>query len=88
MLFRSDIATRVVQPSASLSALTAGCLGELPLALRTLLRTLGARQQGGQKLSSFLLFEPGYTNLLIDLGYRDGRAALAAGTLDGWLPGG
>ena len=83
-----EVTTQVIQPSASLSALTTGRLAELPTALRVLLRTLGARQQGGQKLSSFLLFEPGYTNLLIDLGYADGRAALADGTFAELLPAG
>ena len=74
---------RVVQPSASLSQLTEGHLRELPGPLRILLRTLGARNQGGQKLLSFLLFEPGYTNALIDLGYADGLAAMARGDLPG-----
>ncbi len=74
---------RLVQPSASLSQLTEGHLRELPGPLRILLRTLGARNQGGQKLLSFLLFEPGYTNALIDLGYADGLAAMARGDLPG-----
>jgi NTE family protein len=74
---------RLVQPTASLSSLTEGHLEEMPGALRILLRTLGARNQGGQKLLSFLLFEPGYTNALIDLGYADGLAAMARGDLPG-----
>ena len=74
---------RVVQPSASLSQLTAGHLGELPRALRILLQTMGASNQGGQKLVSFLMFEGGYTNALIDLGYADGLAAMARGDLPG-----
>jgi NTE family protein len=74
---------RVVQPTASLSSLTEGHLQELPAPLRILLRTLGARNQGGQKLLSFLLFEPGYTNALINLGYADGLAAMARGDLPG-----
>ncbi len=74
---------QVVQPSASLSGLTEGHLTELPRPLRILLRTMGAKNQGGQKLVSFLLFEPGYTNALIDLGYADGLAAIARGDLPG-----
>ena len=77
------VVTRVVQPTASLSSLTDGHLQELPAPLRILLRTLGARNQGGQKLLSFLLFEPGFTNELIDLGYADGLAAMARGDLPG-----
>jgi hypothetical protein len=34
-------------------------------------------------LLSFLLFEPGFTNELIDLGYADGLAAMARGDLPG-----
>lgn len=77
------VVTRVVQPTASLSSLTDGHLQELPAPLRILLRTLGARNQGGQKLLSFLLFEPGFTNELIDLGYADGLVAMARGDLPG-----
>jgi NTE family protein len=77
------VLARVVQPTASLSSLTDGHLQELPGPLRILLRTLGARNQGGQKLLSFLLFEPGFTNELIDLGYADGLAAMARGDLPG-----
>jgi hypothetical protein len=78
-----DLVARVVQPTASLSSLTDGHLQELPAPLRILLRTLGARNEGGQKLLSFLLFEPGFTNALIDLGYADGLAAMARGDLPG-----
>jgi NTE family protein len=77
------VLARVVQPTTSLSSLTDGHLQELPGPLRILLRTLGARNQGGQKLLSFLLFEPGFTNELIDLGYADGLAAMARGDLPG-----
>lgn len=77
------VAAQVVQPTASLSGLTEGHLAELPRPLRILLRTMGAKNQGGQKLVSFLLFEPGYTNALIDLGYADGLAAIARGELPG-----
>lgn len=78
-----QVAAQVVQPTTSLSALTEGHLDELPRPLRILLRTMGAKNQGGQKLVSFLLFEPGYTNALIDLGYADGLAAMARGELPG-----
>jgi NTE family protein len=73
---------RVVYPSASLSALTVPHLREMPTALRVLLSTLAARNVAGQKLMSFLLFEPGYTGALIDLGYADGLIALQGGLLD------
>src|SRR5690606_16371193 len=43
----------------------------LPLSLRAFLRGPGATQVGGAGVLSYLLFEPGYCNELMELGYRD-----------------
>jgi NTE family protein len=43
----------------------------LPWTIRFLLRTVGAMRRGGANLASYLLFEKGYCNELIELGYQD-----------------
>jgi NTE family protein len=45
--------------------------GELPFAIRALLRGVGGKPEGPSRLLSFLLFERAYTQELIRLGYRD-----------------
>ena len=43
----------------------------LPSSIRFLMRSVGAMRRGGANLASYLLFEEGYCNELIDLGYND-----------------
>lgn len=74
-----DIALRSVQsliitPSERIDYLAARHAGALPLAVRTLLRGLGAMNRRGGALTSYLLFEKPYTGALIDLGYQDTMA--------------
>jgi len=69
----------VVRPSQDIREIAQAHAREVPWTIRMLMRGLGGWRSGGQ-LPSFLLFEPGFCNALIDLGYRDAmeqREALA-----------
>ena len=68
------IDTMVIVPSQDLRAIAHKHRGELPLPLRALLRGVGGRNPSENRLLSFLLFERGYTQELIDLGYNDAMA--------------
>lgn len=61
----------VIQPSQPLEAIAARHRRALPLALRTFLRGSGATRNNGAGVLSYLLFEPGYCQELIALGYQD-----------------
>ncbi len=68
------IETLVIAPSRRLDTIAGHHRGELPLALRTVLRGVGAMRREGSTLLSYLLFEPGFTRALIELGYEDGMS--------------
>lgn len=65
------IETLVISPSKRLDAIAGRHRGTLPLALRTLLRGVGAMRREGSTLLSYLLFEPAFTRALMDMGFQD-----------------
>ncbi len=68
------IDTMLIVPSEDLRQIAEKHRRELPMAIRTLLRGVGGKSPGENKLLSFLLFESAYTRELIHLGYRDAMA--------------
>jgi len=62
-----------IQPSRSLDAMAQAAVGELPLPLRRALRALGALRGGGG-MASYLLFEAGFVQSLMQLGAQDAYA--------------
>jgi NTE family protein len=70
----------VFTPSQSLDELALAHLHELPRPVRTLLGATGVSERGSASsaaLASYLLFEPGYTRRLMDLGRQDTLARSA-----------
>jgi NTE family protein len=61
----------VLRPSQDLGQLARGTLHEFPKMIRFLLQGLGAKEDKGWDLLSYLAFEKAYTTQLIELGYYD-----------------
>lgn len=63
----------LISPSQRLDELAAQHVAELPASARTLLGILGVRANDARSgaLASYLLFEPGYTRALMQLGWDD-----------------
>jgi NTE family protein len=67
-----------INPSMEIEQLVARHIGDLPRAMRTLLRITGATPAGGgTSLASYVLFEAPFCRELIDYGYRDAMAQRA-----------
>jgi len=66
-----EIPLLVLNPSTDLGHLAVGVLHEFPAIIGFLLRGLGAKENKGWDLISYLAFEKAYTNQLIALGYKD-----------------
>lgn len=64
------IDTLVIEPSRDLRDIAVDHMDEMPTTMRLLLRSLGSWGRNG-RLTSYLLFEPGYIGALIDLAYKD-----------------
>lgn len=61
----------VVAPSQPIERVAAREVQQLPATIRFLLRAVGAMNRNGSNLASYLLFEPGFTRALIELGRAD-----------------
>ena len=61
----------VLTPSEPLESIAVKHVRNLPWTIRFLLRSLGAMRRGGANVASYLLFENGFCNELIELGYND-----------------
>lgn len=76
------IDSMVIRPSRDLRQVTYEHMGEIPRAVRMLLRSLGGWGRDW-RMASYLLFEAVYCSELIRLGYEDGMAQ--RDELEAWL---
>jgi NTE family protein len=68
------IDTLVMHPGGDLSAVAIEHRKEMPRSVRSLLRTMGAASEMGGQLTSYLLFEAGYTRALIRMGHDEAES--------------
>ncbi len=69
-----DVQLLVITPSVALETIAIEHIHSLPRALRAMLQFVGGNRPSGAGLVSYLLFEPGFTCALIELGRRDALA--------------
>ena len=65
-----------LRPSQDLGRLARDFESDLPRVFRFLMRGLGTRETESPDILSFLLFEPAYLRLLMEIGERDGEAKM------------
>ncbi len=61
----------VACPNLPLEELAHQHVGNLPVTIRFLMRSIGAMRKGGAALASYMLFDKHYCRALIDMGYND-----------------
>jgi len=66
-----------ISPSKDVREIAQRHAGDFPRSVRLLLKGLGALTQEGRPLVSYLLFESGFCQELMELGYQDGLASRA-----------
>ena len=66
-----QIEVQVISPSDDIGKMAAEHAHELPRSIKVLLRSIGAYSKTDSSFMSYLLFERGYCNALIKLGYED-----------------
>ncbi len=66
-----QVEVQVISPSDDIGKMAADHAHELPWSIKTLLRGIGAYSKTDSSFMSYLLFEKGYCNALIKLGYDD-----------------
>lgn len=64
----------VIRPSRDLGAMARGMEVKLPRLVEFALRTMGGRRVQASDFLSYVLFEPEYTGVVMDLGYADAKA--------------
>jgi NTE family protein len=64
----------LLRPSRDLGVLSRGHAETLPKTMRWVVNSIGGRRMRSSDFVSYLLFEPRYTHLLVELGYEDATA--------------
>jgi len=63
-----------IRPSRDLGAMARGLVPRLPMLMDFIIKSMGGKEERGADFLSYLLFEPEYTGLLMELGHEDAMA--------------